>query len=82
MIAGADLGAVFDAHVGAEFELKDIDATMHTMVAEPSSGTCQHSLASDRRRGGTTFLLDAVHRSRPPPMQCWTAVARRSLRTA
>ena len=35
MIAGADLGAVFDAHVGAEFELKDIDATMRTMVAEP-----------------------------------------------
>jgi carboxymethylenebutenolidase len=35
MSAGADLGAVFDEHVGAEFELKDVDATMRTMVAEP-----------------------------------------------
>ncbi len=31
----SDLGAVFDAHVAAEFERKDIDATMATMVEEP-----------------------------------------------
>ena len=35
MSAVSDLGAVFDEHVGAEFDLKDVDATMHTMVAEP-----------------------------------------------
>jgi len=33
--AEADLGAVFDAHVGAEFEQQDIDATMATMAADP-----------------------------------------------
>ena len=30
-----DLGAVFDAHVGAEFVDKDVAATMATMTAEP-----------------------------------------------
>lgn len=30
-----DLGAVFDAHMAAEFELHDADATMETMTAEP-----------------------------------------------
>ena len=35
MDAGVDLGAVFDAHVAAEFEMKDLDATMRTMVDEP-----------------------------------------------
>ena len=33
---GFDLGAVFDAHVANEFESKDLDATMATMVAEPT----------------------------------------------
>ena len=31
----ADLGAVFDAHVAAEFADQDVDATMATMVPEP-----------------------------------------------
>ncbi len=31
----ADLGAVFDAHVAAEFVDRDVDATMATMVPEP-----------------------------------------------
>jgi carboxymethylenebutenolidase len=35
MSAARDLGAVFDAHVGAEFEKKDVDATMATMTADP-----------------------------------------------
>jgi carboxymethylenebutenolidase len=35
MDAGPDLGAVFDKHVASEFETKDIDATMATLVAEP-----------------------------------------------
>jgi carboxymethylenebutenolidase len=35
MSAGPDLGAVFDEHVASEFESKDIDATMRTMVDEP-----------------------------------------------
>jgi carboxymethylenebutenolidase len=35
MGTGPNLGAVFDEHVGAEFQLKDVDATMATMVAEP-----------------------------------------------
>jgi carboxymethylenebutenolidase len=35
MSAGPDLGAVFDEHVASEFETKDIDATMRTMVPEP-----------------------------------------------
>ena len=35
MNAGRDLGAVFDEHVASEFETKDIDATMRTMVEEP-----------------------------------------------
>ena len=35
MDAGVDLGAVFDAHVAAEFEIQDLDATMRTMVDEP-----------------------------------------------
>jgi carboxymethylenebutenolidase len=30
-----DLGAVFDAHVGAEFETKSIDDTMATMADDP-----------------------------------------------
>jgi carboxymethylenebutenolidase len=30
-----DLGAMFDRHVEAEFEAKDVDATMATMVDEP-----------------------------------------------
>jgi carboxymethylenebutenolidase len=33
--SGTDLGAVFDAHVRHEFEDKDVDATMATMVDEP-----------------------------------------------
>jgi carboxymethylenebutenolidase len=35
MHAGPDLGAIFDEHVASEFEAKDIDATMRTMVDEP-----------------------------------------------
>ena len=35
MSAGPNLGAVFDEHVASEFEAKDIDATMRTMVEEP-----------------------------------------------
>ena len=35
MSAGLDLGAVFDAHVGAEFDQQDVDATMATMAADP-----------------------------------------------
>jgi carboxymethylenebutenolidase len=31
-----DLGEVFDAHTGAEFETRDIDATMATMTETPS----------------------------------------------
>ena len=33
--AAKDLGAVFDAHVKAEFVERDVAATMATMVAEP-----------------------------------------------
>jgi len=33
--AGRDLGAVFDAHVGAEFDQQDVDATMATMAGDP-----------------------------------------------
>jgi carboxymethylenebutenolidase len=32
---GADLGAVFDEHVAAEFSLRDLDAAMATMAADP-----------------------------------------------
>jgi carboxymethylenebutenolidase len=35
MSGGLDLGNVFDEHVASEFETKDIDATMRTMVGEP-----------------------------------------------
>src|SRR5437763_10258124 len=35
MSSGPDLGAVFDEHVASEFEAKDIDATMRTMIEEP-----------------------------------------------
>src|SRR4051794_15361438 len=35
MSTGPDLGAIFDEHVASEFEAKDIDATMRTMVKEP-----------------------------------------------
>jgi carboxymethylenebutenolidase len=35
MSAGPDLGAVFDEHVAAEFEQKDVDATMRTMTDAP-----------------------------------------------
>jgi carboxymethylenebutenolidase len=35
MSAEADLGAVFDQHVEAEFSEQDVDATMRTMVSEP-----------------------------------------------
>ncbi|MGH8997346.1 MAG: nuclear transport factor 2 family protein [Acidimicrobiales bacterium] len=31
-----DLGAIFDAHVGAEFDTQDVDATMATMTADPA----------------------------------------------
>jgi hypothetical protein len=30
--AGPDLGVVFDTHVASEFETRDLDATMATMV--------------------------------------------------
>jgi hypothetical protein len=30
--ADPDLGAIFDLHVASEFETKDVDATMATMV--------------------------------------------------
>ena len=33
--AGVDLGAIFDAHVAAEFVTRDVAATMATMTAEP-----------------------------------------------
>ena len=33
--AGPDLGAIFDLHVASEFEAKDLDATMATMVDAP-----------------------------------------------
>jgi len=32
---GADLVALWEAHTGFEFETRDVDATMATMVAEP-----------------------------------------------
>jgi carboxymethylenebutenolidase len=35
MSARPDLGAIFDEHVASEFEAKDIDATMRTMVKDP-----------------------------------------------
>jgi carboxymethylenebutenolidase len=35
MTAEADLGVVFDEHVAAEFDRRDVDATMATMVPEP-----------------------------------------------
>ena len=35
MTAGPDLGAIFDEHVASEFEAKDLEATMRTMVEEP-----------------------------------------------
>jgi carboxymethylenebutenolidase len=35
MTGDADLGAVFDEHVAAEFEGQDVDATMRTMTDEP-----------------------------------------------
>jgi carboxymethylenebutenolidase len=35
MSAEPDLGAVFDEHVASEFDTKDIDATMRTMVENP-----------------------------------------------
>jgi carboxymethylenebutenolidase len=34
-MGGEDLGAIFDAHVGAEFDQKDVDATMATMTDDP-----------------------------------------------
>lgn len=34
--AGGDLEAVFDTHVASEFETKDLEATMATMVGQPS----------------------------------------------
>jgi hypothetical protein len=41
-----DLGAVFDAHVKAEFIDKDVAATMATMVPEPEF----------RKRAGTSTV--------------------------
>lgn len=35
MSAAPDLGAVFDQHVASEFEERNVDATMRTMVDEP-----------------------------------------------
>ena len=34
--SGTDLGAVFDAHMAAEFELRDADRSMETMTDAPS----------------------------------------------
>jgi carboxymethylenebutenolidase len=34
-MAAHDLAALWDAHCGFEFETRDVDATMATMVAEP-----------------------------------------------
>lgn len=35
MSGGRDLGSVFDEHVAGEFDTKDLEATMRTMVNEP-----------------------------------------------
>jgi carboxymethylenebutenolidase len=35
MSAAPDLGAVFDEHVASEFDQKNVEATMRTMVEEP-----------------------------------------------
>ena len=35
MSEAPDLGAIFDRHVAAEFDLKDLDETMDTMVDDP-----------------------------------------------
>ena len=35
MSPAPDLGAVFDEHVAAEFEEKNVDATMDTMIEDP-----------------------------------------------
>ena len=39
--AGFDLGAVFDTHMSAEFDLRDADKAMETMTDAPSSLMCR-----------------------------------------
>ena len=46
MIEGKDLGAVFDAHIKAEFVDRDVAETMATMTPEPHLTQCSDA---DRR---------------------------------
>lgn len=53
---GPDLGAVFDTHVASEFETQDLEATMATMVDEPSVTHLPTLAGGGRRRGGPALL--------------------------
>jgi carboxymethylenebutenolidase len=51
-----NLGAVFDAHVRAEFIDKDVAATMATMVAEPYLTHVSYTDGWHRKIRGGEFL--------------------------
>ena len=46
MMEGKDLGAIFDAHIKAEFVDRDVAETMATMTPEPHLTQCSDA---DRR---------------------------------
>lgn len=56
MSGASDLGAVFDQHVEAEFVVKDIDATMNTMVQRAVRLACAPADRGRGRRGRTAVL--------------------------
>jgi carboxymethylenebutenolidase len=69
----ADLGAVFDAHVKAEFVDLDVDAAMATMTADPYLTHIPAPTGGYGHAELTTFYRDhfvGSGRPTPPPRRC------------
>src|SRR3984957_8531585 len=73
-MADLDLVPLWEAHCRYEFETRDVDATMSTMVAEPYVNHIPHHDRWRRLRELAAFLRAPFHRGEPsrlspPPRQ-------------
>jgi hypothetical protein len=59
-MADHDLAALWDAHCSCEFETRDVDATMATMVAEPLGRRIEFASAQAPQSGP---VMPGVHRT-------------------
>ena len=72
-----DLGAMFDAHTEAEFQTRDIDATMATMNDAPHVTHVPTMTGGTGPRRGAELLRDLVHRPLAARHRGRTALAHR-----